>query len=396
MNKFTLPLMGIVILCLTGQVQAGGLYLYEMGTSDIGFAGAGSAARAADASTIYSNPAGLSRLDGRQVVIGAQALYGNFNYQLNQGNSPGNVVGWQPGGSIFYSQELDDSYSFGIGVYSNAGLSLDFGDTWKGKPLLDEASLIFTTIQPTLAWEFSDKLSFGAGATLTQGRVKISSANTRENNRLVDESDIDYALGARLGLMYEFSSNTRFGVAWSSQQTYNFDINRRIVSPVTQNVLLIEQAHMRLPQHLMFSVWHDLNARLAVTGNLGWQQWSRFADNYVSSSIKTVNSSLQLQDTWHTALGMQYRVTNFWSLNGGIAYDSSWNKSDSKGSLNWPSSQAWRFATGTEYILSDVSVIGMAIEYLKGSTLKDQSAVMGGEYSSPYMIFLSAQYTYKF
>ena len=36
--------------------QAGGLYMYEIGTADIGFTGAGTAARAEDASTVYASP----------------------------------------------------------------------------------------------------------------------------------------------------------------------------------------------------------------------------------------------------------------------------------------------------------------------------------------------------
>ena len=51
--------------------QAGGLYLYEMGTSDLGLAAAGTAARAEDASTLYSNPAGMTRLTGDQVTVGS-------------------------------------------------------------------------------------------------------------------------------------------------------------------------------------------------------------------------------------------------------------------------------------------------------------------------------------
>ncbi len=82
--------------------QAGGLYLYEIGTSDLGLAAAGTAARAEDASTLYSNPAGMTRLAGDQVTVAAQALYGKFDYELDgngalSGSNPDNAVGWLPG-----------------------------------------------------------------------------------------------------------------------------------------------------------------------------------------------------------------------------------------------------------------------------------------------------------
>lgn len=78
--------------------QAGGLYLYETGTSDLGFAGAGTAARAEDPSTLYSNPVGITRLDGDQITVAAQALYGGANYKLNGSqvlpkSDPDNAIG---------------------------------------------------------------------------------------------------------------------------------------------------------------------------------------------------------------------------------------------------------------------------------------------------------------
>ena len=43
---------------------AGGVYLYEKSATDVGLGSAGWTARADDASTIFSNPAGLTRLEG--------------------------------------------------------------------------------------------------------------------------------------------------------------------------------------------------------------------------------------------------------------------------------------------------------------------------------------------
>lgn len=77
---------------------AGGLYMYEIGTSDLGFAAAGTAARAEDASTLFASPAGMTRLAGDQITLGAQALYGGVEYELDgkgalAGSDPGNVIG---------------------------------------------------------------------------------------------------------------------------------------------------------------------------------------------------------------------------------------------------------------------------------------------------------------
>ena len=43
--------------------------LYEIGTPDLGLAAAGYAARAQDAATVLTNPAGMTRLDKSQLLV---------------------------------------------------------------------------------------------------------------------------------------------------------------------------------------------------------------------------------------------------------------------------------------------------------------------------------------
>ena len=55
--------VGIFLSAFTASwAHAGGLYLYELGTPEVGAAAAGWAARAQDAGTVFTNPAGMTRL----------------------------------------------------------------------------------------------------------------------------------------------------------------------------------------------------------------------------------------------------------------------------------------------------------------------------------------------
>ena len=56
------------------QHGQGEIWFYEQSTPDQGRAAAGRAASALDASTAYTNPAGMSRLDSTQFLMGAGAL----------------------------------------------------------------------------------------------------------------------------------------------------------------------------------------------------------------------------------------------------------------------------------------------------------------------------------
>jgi hypothetical protein len=62
--------------------QAGGLYLNEFATPSMGVAGAGAEAVANDASTNFAlhNPAGMTRLEGHEIQLGAGLLQGDTKF----------------------------------------------------------------------------------------------------------------------------------------------------------------------------------------------------------------------------------------------------------------------------------------------------------------------------
>ena len=80
-----------------------------------------------------------------------------------------------------------------------------------------------------------------------------------------------------------------------------------------------------LPQQVMVSVYHEFNEKLAFMANFGWQNWRAFGNiglevDAANTNSLTVNS--HLRDTFHGALGMQYRFAPQWLWSLGIAYDS--------------------------------------------------------------------------
>ena len=398
----------VATLCLPTLAPAGGLYLYEIGTSDLGLAGAGTAARADDASTVYGNPAGMTRLAGNQMTLGAQMLYGDIDYKVDDqsvaqqmvgGGSPGNVVGWLPGGSAFYSHSISNDLKVGIGMYGNFGLSLDYGDNWAGRNRLDKATLMALTIQPTVAYRLNEKWSVGAGITANYGIAKLERIQPTTGAKL-EQDEGDWQYGARLGVMFEPSPSTRVGMVWTSKVEYELGFERPLsyTGPFggTWTKTFTADASINTPQQLMISVYQKLSDRWAMMGNLGWQDWSAYSNNSIETNNGTSSSKLMLQDTWHIALGAQYQYNAATKLNGGIAYDTSWYESDNHASFSMPSSRSWRFGLGMQYELSPKSEFGLAAEYLHAADMRDPSPLIGGKYDNPYMLFLSAQYSYKF
>lgn len=380
--------------------QAGGLYLYEIGTSDLGFAGAGTAARAEDASTVYANPAGMTRLPGKQLTLGGQALYGKAEYKLDgqgllKGSDPGNVVGWLPGMSAFYSHSVSDQFKAGVAMYGNFGLALDFGNQWAGRNLVDKTALMALTVQPTVAYRVNDRWSWGAGLTANYGVLKLERVAVL-GGATTEQKDNDWAFGARLGMMYEPSKTTRFGMVWGSRSELDFNVNPSVTGLLGRTHTLPLTANVPTPQQLMGSVYHRLDDRWALLGNLGWQDWSRFGGTTIEANGTTSTSSLQLKDTWHAAFGVQYTLNPQTKLNAGVAFDTSFYKNQSQTSFMLANGDTWRFGAGVQHALSPKDDLGVALEYARSDSSSDPSALISGRYDNPYMFFISVNYTHRY
>ena len=98
----TALLLALGVLAAIGGISprgasAGGVELYEIGSPDTGLAGAGYAARAQDASTVFTNPAGMTRLADSQFLFGVQPMFGDFDFHADrnttaEGGNGGNAA----------------------------------------------------------------------------------------------------------------------------------------------------------------------------------------------------------------------------------------------------------------------------------------------------------------
>lgn len=391
MKKIALVCSGLLFSSLA---NASALYFYEIGTEDTALAGAGQAARAQDASTIVTNPAGMTRLPDHMVTGGFQLLGGDINYQLDNDNlqSPGNVMSVMPNASGFYSQKINDNLYAGIGLYGNYGLGIDFGD-WAGDRLIKKSTMLAMTVSPSLAYKLSDKVSVGASVNANYGYFGIT-RNVNGNDE--KENDHDWEASYRLGLLMDLTDQTRAGITWNSKTQYDFKINGTARLPQGDFTIPVT-AQVNAPQQLMFSLVHDIDKQWSVMGDLGWQDWSQFGAPQITVNGQKVNNSSRMKDTWHTAVGVQYRPTDQWRLNAGVAFDSTPYKDQSDVSIALPTGDEWRFATGAQYQLTPASNIGFAVEYLHMQSSKVASPdVFSGSYDHPYLWFTSVNYSYQF
>jgi long-chain fatty acid transport protein len=377
----------LLFLALANGAWAGGLYLHEVGSSDVGLAGAGYAARAEDAATVFTNPAGMTRIDQPSFMVGAQPIYLSLEFSPDGNTSAaagtlpggaaaedGDASGWIPAGGLYYVHPVNDRLRLGLAVTGNFGLALDYEDDWVGRYYIQEVTLQAAGIQPAIAWKANDWLSVGLGVAalygVTEEKIAVNNIAPALADGKLEISDEDWTVQFNLGLLVEPHEGTRFGLTYLSEADLDFSdrIEFSGLGPGLEAALgnrgLLDaklDIGMTMPQAVMFSVYHEFSDRLALMANLGWQDWSQFGRVDVSVDSDTTTSltkDLDYQDTWHVALGAQYHLSDVWRLTGGVAYDSAMmDEEDVTPAL--PVGETWRFGLGTRYAWSpDVSFSG--------------------------------------
>jgi long-chain fatty acid transport protein len=160
---------------------------------------------------------------------------------------------------------------------------------------------------------------------------------------------------------------------------------------------------MTMPQAVMFSAYHEINDRLALMANLGWQDWSEFGkvDVSVSDTNVDLTTDLDYNDTWHVALGAQYHISEPLLVTAGIAYDSSMLDEDAV-VPSLPVGEQWRFALGSRYAWSKDVTLGAAYELAWGGDLDmdvDRGPLAGrvsGTYENVAIHFVSLNAEWRF
>jgi long-chain fatty acid transport protein len=411
-----------------GAAQAGGLLLYEVGTADVGLASAGYTARAQDAATVFTNPAGMTRLDGDQVTLGLQALYGRANFSVDPaGTSPrlgtdggGNAIGWFPGGGLFYSHSISPDLKVGMALTGNFGLSIQYNDTWAGRYRTQESTLLGISFVPAVAYRVNEKFSVGASVNAMRGsfKAKVGVNNIVGPDGQLELDDTVWGFGGNLGLLYEVDPGTRFGLTYNSQVKLDFSTRPKWsgTGPLLTTVLRasgLDNAMVDLgitvPQGANAGFYHEVSPKWALLGSIGWQQWSKFGEVDIgidANNPRSLTANRDYKDTWHFAGGAQYRASERVTLMGGIAYDSEFQNSNNIPPAI-PANDAWRFGFGAQVAESAKFNWGVSLEYLYAGSLNTNltglpvvaggRGDLAGSYDSPAgILFIAANLNYKF
>ena len=370
-----------LMACLAQTAYAGGLYLYETGIPDVSTAFAGLAARAEDASTAFSNPAGMTRLTGTQMLVGIQPLIINSEFDPGSGTTTGggdggNAGGIMPAGGSYFVFDTSDTCKVGLALNSFAGLGLNYDDDWAGRYYVQNTVLTTFALSPSIGFKISDKLSLGAAVHFVYGSTETKVAVNNVLPALPDGSmkieDTTFGIGGRLGVLVEPRNDLRIGLVYQTpiqldfSDSPDFDNLGPGLAFLAPRALDTIDMSMTLPQQVMASVMFQATDKLDLMANVGWQDWSEFGQDIVSvhtAGQRELTTNIDYDDTWHFAVGTRYALTPQWRVSVGVAYDSSMADDDAR-SPTLPVDRTWRYAGGVHYVWSEDLNLDLGYEYI--------------------------------
>ncbi|WP_339524470.1 OmpP1/FadL family transporter [Pseudomonas sp. EA_35y_Pfl2_R111] len=394
---------------------ASGFAINEQSVSSMGTAFAGRSSSADDASTVFGNPAGMARIKREQVSGGVALIHAKTDIDnasgSASGSNDGDMVPFIGAPMGYYVKPLDDNWSFGLGLYVPFGLVTDYERDFQGRYHGDRSEVRVITLQPTLSYRFNEHLSIGFGPTINRIDGELTSAINNPipgaGDGKVEIKGDDTALGYNVGVLFEISPQTRFGLTYHSKVDYRLKGDTTVSGPgfVIGSSAGTYDASLELttPESVDFSVTHELDADWTLYAGSTWTRWSRLqeirADNkrvggLLAGNLSSISEPQNWHDTWAHAVGAAYKLNPQWTLRAGLAIDQSpTNNADRSPRI--PTGDRTILSLGTAWSPNDDVTIDLAYSYL----MEDDAHIERDDYRATYKNTahgLGAQVTYRF
>jgi long-chain fatty acid transport protein len=373
---------------------ATGFYVPQQTAYGAGRANAGNAAMAAEASTVFFNPAGMTRLDGAEVLLGVNVVtpsddLSNRGTTLSApatGGVPASVIGGTgrnpgaptPVASLFYARPVGERLWFGLALTSPFGLRLEYDSDWFGR--YDSVESEFKTIDlaPSLAWRLNDQLSVGAGLNIQYADATLTNAvpNTLSpaaGNPATDGfsklTGTDWVLGFNIGLLWSLTESTRVGLHYRSKMDHTLDGENNIsglTGPLAAlNGSFDTRMRLSLPAVLSAGIAHEFGPRTTLLGEAQWFGWSCFDDLRIQydNGTPSILLSQDYRDTYTLSTGIEHRWRDAWTLRAGVQYDRTPTQDRERNTAVPDANRLWT-AVGFSYRFTERTEVSVAFQHV--------------------------------
>lgn len=399
MKKHLLALSAAAVLLAPQTVGAEGFSINEWSAEGFAMGGARMFAEN-DAANMAYNPASLTKIKGEVAKISATYISPHGKYKAQHNGLAGGAgeyeyghnrvhPAWAPGS--YYVKQMNDKEWIGLGAYSRFGNSCQFKQGSLPGTNNTSSKLNGMSIGVNYAKKLDSKWSASLGAEVNYAWLQIDRTKPFNMGSVQVEGE-SYALGWNAAANYAFDEKNEMGIVYRSAVNHSMEANVRDRGYMLLSGMTDAYGCVTLPESVMIGYGHKFNDKTRVELNGTWTRWSRFDSFDITYSkpgfaMPEHQDPKNWKDGWRYAIGIEHKLSDKYSLLGGIAYDESGipdyepGNPDSVGAdFMVPTGTRTTFTIGTQYH-DEKQTLALAIGYMK---VGDLSIEGGPEHNVPY------------
>lgn len=427
MKKHLLALSAAAVLLAPNAVGAEGFSINEWSAEGFGMGGARMFAEN-DAANMAYNPASLTKIKGEVAKISATYISPHGKYKTYGSPAmgvPDSIVtdsghnrvhpAWAPG--MYYVKQINDKEWLGFGSYARFGNSCQFKQGSLPGVNNTSSKVNGMSIGMNYAKKLDSKWSASLGAEINYAWLQIDKTApfllnpTYSPDQKMQVEGESYALGWNAAVNYAFDDKNEMGIVYRSAVNHSMEANVRdsLMGPshgLPAGYITDAYGCVTLPESVMIGYGHKFNDKTRVELNGTWTRWSRFdALDMTFNGVIPHPDPKNWKDGWRYAIGVEHKLSDKYSLLGGIAYDESGipdyrEAGDTMGAdFMVPTGTRTTFTIGTQYH-DEKQTVAFTIGYMKVGDLfiePEESGAYGRAHMyDSYTKLVSVSYQYHF
>ena len=401
-----------VAAVMAAQVAFGaGFGIYE-GSARGNAMGSEVTADPASPSVLYNNAAAMTDLEGTQVEAGATFI--KPRAAVNTIVAPGVEIKnygdsrWWVPPHAYVTHQMNDKVWAGVGVFSRFGLGVEYKDNWPGRYSVQEATIQSVNVNPSVAYKLCDRLSLGAGLSAQWFEFEMKRAIPMgipyvDPDLQMHVKGDSWGLGYNLGAYFKATEWLSLGLAFESEVDQEVEGDYSVRSPLAKVGGGEGGGDVTTPGIIRLGASIKATEKLTVNAGVVYTMWSSYdqlAIEFDPPLLGLVPKAVSEKD-WHDAfrwqLGVEYALTEAWSLRAGYVHDRTPDP-DRHADYIVPANHRNLFTTGVGYKKGDFFCdLGYTYLYIlsRDVTGRPAEGVLSGSFVDGDAHLVSASIGYK-
>ncbi|WP_086933341.1 OmpP1/FadL family transporter [Agarilytica rhodophyticola] len=381
---------------------------YARSATGTGRAYSGEVSKAEDATSVYANPAALSKIEGNQRSGVFHALTFNADFEAQSqtefngntvavdGDRNGDMGGLFGGPNLYWMSKDINNWKYGFSLNTPYGYGTDYPRDWVGRYHGTFSQLFVFTFSSSASYRVNDNLSIGLSLPVSYSLVDFdrslnqigrcidmnitcnipipTESLSNENDGKETVSVDGFGVGFTFGLHYKLpTTQTSIGLVYRAEETHELSGNadyERIRPEISDQGIWQNTGvdmDLILPASISLGFAQPINEKFLFMTEFAWKEWSKFKGwqfDYDNNRQSSHRIATDWGDSVRSSVSLDYIYDDKLTLRMGYAYDNSPVRGPESQSPFVPGSDIEWFTLGASWKRKNGSSIDVAYAYL--------------------------------